>query len=251
MAAVAVSPADPVLHRSAAGACCEVVGLDWLEARAAAWDRLAAEAGTPNPFYARRIVAAHVAHGLAPTDLRFVVVHRGDSLLALLPFKPRGARLGLWRRAHAGWITPYIVTSTPLIARDGSSGHVELLLDGLRAAGSLWLLPLLSRESAAGAALQAGAARRGWPSEVLSSFGRAVFDGSAPDSYEAHVGPSRRKDLTRRRRRLAELGRLEVRSFLDGEGLRRAVEDFLALSARRLRGQRWAREVSRRRAESQ
>src|SRR5215211_152497 len=107
MAAVALSPAEPVPHRSASGACCEVVGLDWLEARAAAWDRLVTKAANPNPFYARRIVAAHVAHGLAPPNLRFVVVHRGDSLLALLPFRPRGASLGLHRRAHAGWITPY------------------------------------------------------------------------------------------------------------------------------------------------
>jgi hypothetical protein len=63
-----------------------------------------------------------------------------------------------------------------------------------------------------------------------------VFDGSAQDSYEAHVGRNRRKDLARRHRRLAELGRLEVRSFLNGEGLRRAVEDFLNLEAQGWKG---------------
>jgi CelD/BcsL family acetyltransferase involved in cellulose biosynthesis len=236
MAAVALSPAEPVSHHSGTGACCEVVGLGWLEARAAAWDHLVAEAATPNPFYVRRIVAAHGAHGLAPPNLSFVVVHRGDSLLALLPFKPRGARLGLSRRAHAGWITPYIVTSTPLIARQGLGEHAELLLDGLRAAGSLWLLPLLSLESDAGAALQAAAARREWPSEILSTFGRAVLEGAAPDSYESHVGKNRRKDLARRHRRLAELGHLRTQSFPAGESLRRAVEDFLTLEARGWKG---------------
>jgi hypothetical protein len=71
---------------------------------------------------------------------------------------------------------------------------------------------------------------------MLSPFGRAVLDGRDPDTYETHMGARRRKDLSRRRRRLAELGRLETRSFTEGEGLRRAVEDFLALEARGWKG---------------
>jgi CelD/BcsL family acetyltransferase involved in cellulose biosynthesis len=225
----------PVPRRSGPGARCEIVGLAWLEARAAAWDRLVADAATPNPFYARRVVSAHVAHGLA-ADLRFVVVHRGESLLALLPFRPRGARLGLWRRAHGAWISPYIVTSAPLLAREGLQDHAELLLNGLAMAGPLWLMPLLPVESAAGAVLRAALGARGWPSQVMSPFGRAVLDGRDAVSYEAHVGANRRKDLRRRRRRLGELGHLKVDSFVHGEGLQRAVEEFLALELRGWKG---------------
>jgi CelD/BcsL family acetyltransferase involved in cellulose biosynthesis len=229
MAGAALSLADAGVRPPADAARCEIVDVDWLQGRREAWDRLVTEAVTPNPFYAGRIVSAHVAHGLAGRDLRFVAVHRRDRLLALVPFRSSGARLSLWRRAHAGWISPYVVTSTPLIARDGLARHVDALLDGLSAGGSLWLLPLLSLESDAGAALRAGIAARGWPSAVLSAFVRPVLDGRGESAYEAHIGTNRRKDLHRRRRRLAERGRLEVTSFVQGEGLRRAVEDFLAL----------------------
>jgi CelD/BcsL family acetyltransferase involved in cellulose biosynthesis len=214
---------------------CDIVDSAWLEGSAEAWDRLAAEAVTPNPFYARRLVQAHVAHGLARA-LRFIVVHRGERLLALLPYEPRGARIGLSKRAEAGWITPYIVTSTPLIARDGLTDNADALLDGLRTAGPLWLLPFLSVESRAGAALQTALATRRWPSETLSPFSRAVLDGADPDAYARHLGARRRKDLGRRRRRLAELGRLQLASHCEGEGLRRAIEDFLALEARGWKG---------------
>jgi hypothetical protein len=142
----------------------------------------------------------------------------------------------LWRRAHAGWITPYIVTSTPLVAHEGLAEHMELLVDGLRTAGALWLMPLLSLDSEAGAALRAGLAARRWPSQTVSAFGRAVLDGRADGAYETHVGTSRRKDLGRRRRRLAELGRLETRSFVHGDGLRQAVEEFLALELKGWKG---------------
>lgn len=236
MARVALSPPGPDPGRPASGTRCDVVDFPWLEARAEAWDRLATEAATPNPFYARRIMAAHVAHGLASPSLRFLAVHRGDRLLALMPFRPRGAGLGPWRRVHAGWISPYVVTSTPLIAEEGLADHVEALLDGLRSVGPLWLLPLLSLDSRAGAALRAGLAGREWPSQTLSPFGRAVLDGRDADAYVTHVGASRRKDLGRRRRRLAELGRLEVEAFIRGEGLRQAVEDFLALELQGWKG---------------
>jgi CelD/BcsL family acetyltransferase involved in cellulose biosynthesis len=215
---------------------CEIVDAAWLEGRATAWDRLAAEAATPNPFFACRLVQAHLAHGLASPDLRFVVVHRGEALLALLPYDPRGTRVGLWRRAAAGWVSPYVVTSTPLIARSGLVDHADALLDGMRAAGRLWLLPLLSLESSAGTALQAALAARRWPTRTLSPFGRAVLDGGDDGAYGRHLGARRRKDLGRRRRRLAELGRLEVKSVGDGEGLRRSVDDFLRLEANGWKG---------------
>jgi CelD/BcsL family acetyltransferase involved in cellulose biosynthesis len=214
----------------------DVVGIDWLRARADAWDRLVADAVVPNPFYARRIVGAHVEHGLTSPDLRFVVVHRGSELLALLPFMPRGARVGLFRRAAAGWISPYVVTSTPLVARHGSDEALDALLARMAAESALWILPLLSLDSSAGAALQARLAARHWPVQTLSAFDRAVFDARDAKAYDAHLGAGRRKDLQRRRRRLLERGRLDVQSFSGGAGLRQAVEDFLALERKGWKG---------------
>jgi CelD/BcsL family acetyltransferase involved in cellulose biosynthesis len=236
MQRAAATRSDPVSRGAVASARSEIVDAAWLEARAESWDRLVSEPATPNPFYARRIVLAHIAHGLAGPDLGFVAVHRGERLLALLPYDRQGARLGFRTRANAGWTSPYVVTSTPLIAQDGLTDHVEALLEGLRQAGNVWLLPLLSLDSRTGVALRSALAARGWPSQTLATFGRPVLDGRNPDAYEAHVGPRRRKDLNRRHRRLAELGRLETRSFGEGDGLRQALEDFLALEARGWKG---------------
>jgi CelD/BcsL family acetyltransferase involved in cellulose biosynthesis len=229
------TPSAPSLRSSALR--CDLVDLAWLKGRAAAWDRLVEDAATPNPFYARRVVAAHEDHGLADTGLRFVVVHRDGALLALQPCTPRGAWLGA-RRIAAGWISPFVVTSTPLVARDAVAEHMAALLDGLRSAGSMVLLPLLSLESDAGAALRAGLAERGWPCHIFDPFARPVLDRSDAGAYEAHLGAKRRKDLRRRRARLAEQGRVEMRSFVAGEGLRRAIEDFLILEQRGWKGAR-------------
>ena len=214
---------------------CEIVDIAWLQARQDAWDDLVANAASPNPFYSRRMVGAHVAHGLAGSGLRFIVVRRGDSLLALLPYRPGGARVGL-RRAHAAWTSPYAVESTPLIAKAGLADNAAALLDGLKAAGPLWLFPLLSLEASSGAALRAGIASRRWPQETLSPFGRAVFGEQDKTDFESYLGAKRRRDLRRQRRRLAETGRLDVQSFVKGAGLDRAVADFLALELRGWKG---------------
>jgi CelD/BcsL family acetyltransferase involved in cellulose biosynthesis len=227
-------PIDVVSRGAVTSTRCDIVDAAWLEARAESWDHLVLEAATPNPFYARRIVLAHIAHGLASPELRFVAVHRGERLLALLPYDR--ARLGVRTRANAGWTSPYVVTSTPLIAQHGLTDHVEALLEGLRLAGNIWLLPLLSLESRAGSALQSALAARGWPSQTVATFSRPVLDGRDAEAYEAHVGRRRRKDLRRRSRRLAELGRLKTKSFCSGDGLRQAIEDFLALEARGWKG---------------
>ncbi|HEX2726441.1 MAG TPA: GNAT family N-acetyltransferase [Beijerinckiaceae bacterium] len=215
-----------------------IVTLDWLRARADAWDRLVAEAAAPNPFYARRIVVAHVEHDLAGPDLRFVAVHRGDELLALLPFRPRGARLALFRRAAAGWISPYVVTSTPLVTRHGSATAIDALLTTMATAGegALWVLPLLALDSVVGAALQAAIVARQWPARTLSAFDRPVFDAHDAGAYAAHLGAGRRKDLQRRRRRLAERGSVEMHSFTDGAALSQAVDEFLTLEQKGWKG---------------
>lgn len=235
----------PILHQPVA----EVVGFDWLEARAEAWDRLVNNAAYPNPFFSRRVVGAHVASGLSGRSLRFIAVHRGGALLALLPFAPRGARLGLLRAAHAGWTSPYVVNGTPLIARDELDEAAEGILDALPLVGGsrFWKLPLLSLDDPVTQALGASMQRRGWATEVVSAFERAVLDRRTDyETYAgAHLGAGRRKALRRHHSRLAALGRIEFQSFTDGRSLGRAVDDFLSLEARGWKGRRGTALASR------
>lgn len=211
----------------------DLVDLAWLSARAAAWDRLAASAADPNPFFSRHLVEAHVSAGIASPDLRFLVVMRGDELRAVVPVLPRGARIGL-RRAHAAWTSRFlVVNATPLVAAQNLDATLDALIDAaaMLDGTSLWRWPHLSLDGAIGQALQRALARRGWAAEILASFDRPILDPRPDyDAYaRAHLSRNRRKRLQRQRDRLAEQGALAHRGVTDREGLAGAVESFLAL----------------------
>jgi CelD/BcsL family acetyltransferase involved in cellulose biosynthesis len=215
--------------------------LAWATGRAQAWDALLAGAASANPFHGRAVVAAHAAAGLdAP---RFVAVAQGDGLDALLPFRRVGLGFG---RALAAWTGPFVPNGTPLLRADRLEESAAALLDAMAALGPLWRLPFLALDSAAGQALLAAADRRGLACEVLSSFERAVLDRETDfEAWESrHLSANRRKDLRRRRRRLAERGALEHREVTGG-GLPTAIETFLALEARGWKGRRGTALASR------
>ncbi|HEV7253084.1 MAG TPA: GNAT family N-acetyltransferase [Mesorhizobium sp.] len=237
--------------RGAMRLAAEVVNLTWLSKRPAAWDRLVAESLWPNPYYARRVVTAHAAGGIAGPDLRCLVVTCGAALLALLPFQPGHARVGFTSRASSAWTSPYILHSTPLITRDDAPPVVEALLDAMPRAGKnkLWLFPTLSRDDPASAALQAGFARRSWASAIAAPFERPVLD--RRESYEqfarAHLSGNRRAGLRRTAKRLGEQGVLETRRVgpEDGPALGAAVEAFLNLERQGWKGFRGTAMASR------
>lgn len=219
----------------------------WLAARASAWDALVADSASPQPFHARQVIAAHEAGGLMPPGLAWIAVTAGDRLVGLLPLRCRGAWLG-WRRAAAAWLSPYMVTATPLLAADCLEPAAEALLDGLAAAsgGGPVILPLMALESPPARALQAALLRRGLDSAVLDPFDRPVLQRRADaGAYEAGLGRSRRKSLRRLRNRLQEVGQIEMTSSTSGEPLAQAVEDFLALEAAGWKGRQGTALASR------
>lgn len=231
----------PVLDGAGSAALApHIVDLPAMRDKAVAWDRLAAEAGCANPFHTRPLVAAHAESGLLPDRLRFIAVGMGGELHALLPFVPNGGRIGM-RRSHTVWMPRHFtVNGTPLIGRAAPAEAVDGLLAGMAEAGPLWRFPLFAVDSPAGEALIAACRRRGLAFEIVSSFERAVLTRRA--GYEAyareHLGASRRKALRRQLRRLGERGRVGFASFTEGEGLRDAVEAFLALEAAGWKGRR-------------
>jgi CelD/BcsL family acetyltransferase involved in cellulose biosynthesis len=222
----------------------EVFDVAALRESGPAYDALLDGALHPNPFHGRFVVEAHAAAGLLPERLRFVAARDGGRLEALLPFMPDGTFLG-FRRAHRAW-TPlhFSVDGTPLLTAVGAVA----LADAMAAAGPLWRLPLVAVDGPAGRALLAAFAERGFSTAVLSSFDRAVLEhrGGRYEAYaRRHLSRNRRKALARQWRRLHEAGRVAVASFADGEGLRRAVDAFLALEARGWKGRRGTALASR------
>jgi CelD/BcsL family acetyltransferase involved in cellulose biosynthesis len=221
----------------------ESVDLPWLNARPEAWDRLVHDAGQAAPFQGRLVVNAHVRHGLAP-EPRFLVVRRGERLLALLAYELGGARLGWRLRANAIWHSPYTPTTMPLVAADAVGPAVSALLDGMAGLpGQVWHFPQAILDDAVGLALRAEIGRRAWSSDILVSHERPVFDRRTGEGASPPAG--RQKDLRRRLRRLAETGPVEFRTVTAGSELRSAIEAFLVLEAEGWKGRRGTALASR------
>lgn len=203
---------------------------------AAAWDDLSARAGSPHPFFGQHVMQAHLASGLASSDLRVVVVHGPHRLEAVLPFRRSYDICGLGRSVLLPFASPFITASAPLVAEGPDRPAIlAALVEGLAAAsgGRAWRWPLLSVEAAPGRDLLAAMAEAGWELGEVARFARPVLD-RRPDHaafLAGHPHPSRLKDLRRRQRRLAEGGAIGLQTVTQGPALARAVEVFLDLEA--------------------
>lgn len=233
LALIRPAEAEALGRHGAAGAVrSDDLDLAAMNRHAAAWDALVAEAADPAPFFTRQVIGAHAAHGMG-ADVRFLAAWCGPRIVALLPYRPRGARLGFVSRAACAWSSPFAPCSTPLVAAADLAGNVALLLDAAAARPDrLWLLPHLAVASPVGVALTGEARRRGWPLAVIGGFARPVLDRRADyESYAAELPPGRRKDMARRWRRLREQGEVALASATGGDALDRAVRCFLELEA--------------------
>ncbi|WP_372423806.1 GNAT family N-acetyltransferase [Salinarimonas chemoclinalis] len=203
-----------------------------LERERDAWDTLAQDARAANPFFARPLVDTHLAHRFCAPRPRFACVSAGARLVALLPVTARAGRLG-WCDAPGVLGSPFCTLSTPLVARGAPDGWADALVLAIRRAcrGGAFLFPMLPVASPIGIALREAFARIGADVAALAPFQRPVL--SVRTHYEAYVaealGRSRRKGLERRRRRLAEHGRVAHRVARGGAALAQAVDDFMAL----------------------
>lgn len=205
-----------------------------LAAHPEAWDELMARAITTHPHYSRHVIGAHVAAGLARADLAFVVVRRGDSLEALLPFRSRRDIVRLGRPVYRPFLSPFITQTSPLVD-DGADidRTLDLLVAGLRAAsaGGVWRWPLLPAETRLGRALLGAMDRSGWQYGITGRFERPIVERrpTYADFLSEHPHRSRMKDLRRRRRNLAKRGKLTQGAAIGGADLTDAVASFLSL----------------------
>jgi CelD/BcsL family acetyltransferase involved in cellulose biosynthesis len=203
---------------------------------AAAWDDLSARAGDAHPFFGRHVMQAHLASGLASSDLRVVVVRGPERLEAVLPFRRSYDICGLGRSVLLPFVSPFITASAPLVAEGPDRPAIlAALVEGLAAAsgGRVWRWPLLSVEAAPGQDLLAAMAEAGWDLGEVARFARPVLDRRADHAafLAGHPHPSRLKDLRRRQRRLAEGGVVSLETVTQGPALARAVEIFLDVEA--------------------
>jgi CelD/BcsL family acetyltransferase involved in cellulose biosynthesis len=201
------------------------------------WRELAARAAEPNVFYDPDFaLAAAPALGRGVEAMLVWSADPPRRLLGLFPFTISRRRYGLKLPLLIGWTHRFAPLGTPLVDRDACADVVAAFLDhaaGDEALPKRLLLPLLNETGPVARALQSALAESG---DVCAAFGRhcrAVLQpGGDREGYiERAIGPKRRKELRRQRRRLAEIGPLSFALASVPDEVAAALQDFLALEA--------------------
>jgi CelD/BcsL family acetyltransferase involved in cellulose biosynthesis len=202
----------------------------------AAWERLVARAGEPNPFFEPWYLLPSLGqHNPGPRVLTKAWFHDGR-LAGLLPVVRSARYYGHGVTHAAGWLHPNAFCGVPLIA----AGHEDAFWRDILAhfdrspARALFLhLPMLPADGPANAALDRVLARLGRAHYTVAAQSRALLTGAA--SAEAYLAAAmsakKRKELRRQRARLAEEGTLVFERLEDGAGLGDWIAEFLALEA--------------------
>jgi CelD/BcsL family acetyltransferase involved in cellulose biosynthesis len=232
---------DPEAHsvrEETASAAVSLRCVPWrtLETDVPAWDRLALEAGEPNPFFESWYLLPSLRR-LPDTGAVMILRFEMDGRLAgLLPIL-RSPRYYRWRVPNlTSWLHDNCFCGVPLVRRGAEDLFWRAVLDWAdRAAGRALFLHLraIPLEGPLNAALSWVLANQGRHCEVVLREDRALLASDlAPDAYlEASLSGKKRKELRRQASRLAEAGTLAVERREDGEDLGAWCDAFLALEA--------------------
>ncbi|HZD91500.1 MAG TPA: GNAT family N-acetyltransferase, partial [Pseudolabrys sp.] len=207
------------------------------------WQALIARAAEPNAFYEPAFALAG-APVFGPGAHALLVWSRQPDkrLVGLFPVRV-ARRYGVGPRLLAGWIHPFAMLGTPLVDRDHAEAVIAAWLDRVAAEPALpnlALLPTLSLEGPFSTALDRVLASRGLAPADFGLHRRALL---APGNDRAgylkdSMGGKHRKELPRRRRRLAELGPVAHDIVTAEPDVEAAFERFLELEARGWKGGR-------------
>lgn len=197
---------------------------------AAAWEALAAAAGTANPFYAPDGVQAGCALPEAGTP-RLLVVHAHDgALIGLLPVATRR-----WRGialCTENWDQRLRALGEPLVRPGDEALFWQAALPLLARAPGRWLrLSALDADSPSTRALETVLARAGRRHDVTRRYGRAVLHRglSAAEHARAHIRGKVLKEHRRLRARLAERGALVFERLAPGADASPWIDDLFRL----------------------
>jgi len=214
-----------------------------LESHRVAWDMLSSRAAEPNVFYEPWMLLPAIDAFGGSTSFRIAFIYRSQpgslaprELCGFFPFEiiRRSAWTGttvlrLWRHQHC-------FLGTPLIHQDHVAAVWHTVLNWASASRPTpWWLDL-SHQSAEGPlwpALLEVARQREQTIYPVEPFHRAVlhraekFDRYCQQAMSAHF----RQELRRKRRRLGELGDLELRVLEETDRIDEWIEHFLQVEA--------------------
>jgi CelD/BcsL family acetyltransferase involved in cellulose biosynthesis len=224
-------------RHSAAAFEVECRPLAGLEPLAAAWRELAAHAVEPNIFYEPAFALA--AAPLLGSDVFAGLVWSVSpprQLVGFFPVRIDRRRYGVPIPVLVGWTHPYAPLGTPLIHRELAEPVIAAWLDHVARdpqLPDLVLMRLLATDGPFAAALDTVLARGDCETRLFDRHQRAIL---APESdragyIDAAIGPKKRKELRRQKRRLEDAGDVQWSETKDAAGIAGALDDFLALEA--------------------
>jgi len=213
-----------------------------LSSMAAEWASLGRRALEANVFYepafalpAGPVFGSHVGALLiwSQSNPRQVV--------GFFPARIERFRYGLPLPVLVGWTHAYAPLGTPLVDAVCAEEVISAWLDHIAANPEfpkLILLPYLAMEGATAVALARVLARRGCGLALFEAHARALLaPGGERTSYlERAIGPKKRKELRRQRKRLTETGHLVSTADAELPDITAALDDFLALEAASWKG---------------
>ena len=206
-----------------------------LATEAAAWRELAPRALEPNVFYEPAFALA-AAPVFAPDAGALLVSSAAGRLLGLFPMRIERRRYGFPPAMLMGFFHSYAPLGTPLIDRDHADAVFDAFFGHLereQALPSLLLLPLLPEDGLLSAALERALTRRALRRVRFGRHRRAQL---VPGPERAHyieqaVNAKTRKELSRKRRRLGELGEVSHQTIADPAAMTNTIDRFLELEA--------------------
>jgi CelD/BcsL family acetyltransferase involved in cellulose biosynthesis len=209
---------------------------------AAEWQALAADSAQPNSFAEPWFVSASLAHLAPPGGVRLLAVRRLDRLAGVALFAP-SARYGRAPLRHtANWRHHNHFFGPPLIRRGDEIAFWRAVLERLDGAG--WAPGFLHvsglvENGPIHLALAAAASMAGRACPIVHRARRPLLESDlgSEDYLRRNLSAKRRSDYARRRKRLAELGRLETRRLEAEAEVGRWCEDFLALESAGWKGE--------------
>jgi CelD/BcsL family acetyltransferase involved in cellulose biosynthesis len=202
-----------------------------LAALAPEWDLLVRAMPRPSPFLLQGWILPWWRHYGADHELEVHVARRDGRLVAALPLCLE-RRLGLRRLRFPGG--PQAVLGDVLLAPGESAQTGRVLVEQLRRRARHDVLDVYGIPG--GSVLESSA--RGEEFLVIERIESPVLDsrGSWEQTYRAKTSAKTRNTHKRRRRQLAELGRLETRILSRPEEIGAALEDAFRLHRLRWEG---------------
>lgn len=207
----------------------------------AAWETLAANAIEPNAYYDPDWAKAACAHARGHAGAKALLAFDRDGrLIGLLPVTSARSALGLPLPLLVAW-KAYAPLDIPLLDRNAADAAADQLIEAARSTGARALLiPYLSLEGPAAAAIQRALRQRGIAAQAMQVHARAELN-TTQDAHgllQAALGAKKLKELRRQRNRLADQGAVTFTVASTPEAVRPALETFLELEQKSWKGRR-------------